>query len=138
MTKISGSCLCGAVNYDGDVEPMFMGNCHCVDCRKSSGSGHLALMAVPAAALSIEGNVSSYAIKADSGATVTHNFCPNCGSQMFNTNTNMEGVTVLIATTLDDPEFYKPRMTVYASRALSWDQPDPATQQFDAMPPANG
>ncbi len=115
-----------------------MGNCHCVDCRKSSASGHMALMAVPEAAISMKGAVSTFELKADSGATVTHNFCPNCGSQMFNKNSGSPGVMVLIASTLDDPEIYKPAVSVYASRALSWDQPDPNTQQFETMPPQGG
>lgn len=135
MTKISGSCLCGGVTYEGDIEPVFMGNCHCTDCRKASASGHMCLMAVPADSVTFKGEISSYALNADSGSQVTHNFCPTCGSQMYNKNTNMEGVTVVVASTLDNPEAYKPQVTVYASRALPWDKPDPDTQQFDEMPP---
>ena len=138
MTKISGSCLCGSVKYEGDIDPVFAANCHCVDCRKVSGSGHLALIAAPEAGISFTGDVKSYELTADSGSAVAHHFCPNCGSQMYNTNSRLPGVKVLVATTLDDPEFYKPGMTVYASRALSWDQPDPSTQQFETMPPGNG
>ena len=138
MTKFSGRCLCGGVTYEGSGEPVFTGKCHCTDCRKASGGGHMALFAVPEGAVKISGETKSYGLKADSGATVTHHFCPNCGVRMFNTNTNMAGLTVLVASTLDDPEFYKPAMTVYASRALSWDQPDAATQKFDEMPPMGG
>ncbi len=138
MAKISGKCLCGSISYQGEAEPVFMGNCHCTECRKSSGSGHMALMAVPEASIEVVGTASSYELKTDSGAAVTHNFCPNCGSQMFNKNSNMPGVTVLVASTLDDPEIYKPATTVYASRALSWDRPDPNTEKFDEMPPMGG
>ncbi len=138
MANISGRCLCGSVSYSGEGEPVFMGNCHCTDCRKSSASGHAALMAVPEAAINMAGPVSTYELTADSGATVTHNFCPKCGSQMFNTNSNIPGITVLVASTLDDPEIYKPAATVYASRALSWDQADPGAEKFDKMPPMGG
>lgn len=135
MAKISGSCLCGAVKYRGETEPKVMVNCHCEDCRKSSAGGHMSLMMVSAADVSFSGPVSSYEIKADSGARVTHNFCPTCGSQMYNTNENMKGMNVLVASTLDDPELFAPQATVYASRALPWDQPNPSTQHFDEMPP---
>lgn len=138
MANLSGKCLCGSVSYKGEGEPVFMGNCHCADCRKSSASGHMSLMAVPSAAIELSGAVSTYELKADAGATVTHNFCPNCGSQMFNTNSGMPGVIVLVASSLDDPEIYKPAVTVYASRALSWDQPDADTKQFEKMPPMGG
>ena len=138
MTKISGNCLCGAVSYEGDGEPIFAGNCHCTDCRKLSASGHMSLMAWPEAGVSIKGDVTAHTVTADSGATVTNHFCPKCGSQIFKTNSNMPGVRVLVAGTLDDPEIYKPAVSVYASRALSWDRPDPATQQFETMPPTGG
>lgn len=135
MTKFSGSCLCGQIKYEGEGEPVFTGNCHCTDCRKASGAGHMSLFAVPENAVKISGEAKGYDLASDSGATVTHHFCPNCGVRVFNSNTNMSGMAVIVATTLDDPEFYKPGMSVYASRALSWDQPNPATQQFDKMPP---
>lgn len=130
--------MCGSVRYAGEGDPVFMGNCHCADCRKSSASGHMALLAVPAAGMDVNGEVSTYEMSADSGATVTHNFCPNCGSPMFNTNSTMPGVIVFVASSLDDPEIYKPAVTVYASRALSWDQPDAYTKQFEKMPPMGG
>ena len=135
MTKFSGKCLCGNINYHGDGEPMFAGNCHCTDCCKASGAGHMSLFAVPESAVEISGEIKGYDIEADSGATVTHHFCPNCGVRIFNASTNMPGVKVIVASTLDDPEFYKPALSVYASRALSWDQPNPAAPAFDTMPP---
>ena len=135
MANISGSCLCGGVKYQGEAEPVVMVNCHCADCRKVSASGHMSLMMVPSATVSFSGAVSTYELKADSGSRVTHNFCPTCGSQMYNTNEKLEGMTVLVASTLDDPELFDPQMTVYASRALSWDQPAADTRQFDEMPP---
>jgi hypothetical protein len=40
VSKFSGSCLCGAVRYEiqGDVRSFY--HCHCLRCRKSSGTGH--------------------------------------------------------------------------------------------------
>jgi len=139
MTKISGSCLCGAVTYEGDVEPVFMGDCHCLDCRKSSGSGHFALILAPVAAINVKGEVKKYDLIGDSGATVTRHFCPTCGTQIYNTNTNpaMQGMMTLIATTLDDPEYYAPQMAVYAKRALSWDQPQAGIPHFAELPPVS-
>ena len=34
----TGSCLCGAVRYTVQGEPVHVGRCHCTDCRKESGS----------------------------------------------------------------------------------------------------
>ena len=42
-----GGCLCGAVRYTCNAEPVFAGHCHCVDCRRSSGTGHSGLDPFP-------------------------------------------------------------------------------------------
>lgn len=135
MQKISGRCLCGAVSYEGEIAPVFAGNCHCTDCRKLSGNGHLALIAVPEAQINFSGSLKTHSVCADSGAEVSNHFCPNCGSQVYKTGTNTKGLSVLIASTLDDPELYQPEVSVYASRAVSWDLPNKDTQHFDEMPP---
>ncbi len=98
----------------------------------------MSLMAVPAADVKITGNITGYDIKADSGATVTHHFCPICGSQMYNKNTGMDGLTVIIASTLDDPEIFTPQMSVFTKRAVSWDKPVDGVPQFPEMPPMDG
>lgn len=36
---LTGGCLCGAVRYQVEGEPLYAGFCYCVDCRKASGAG---------------------------------------------------------------------------------------------------
>ena len=36
---ITGSCLCGAVKYEINGDPVFAGLCHCKDCQKYTGTG---------------------------------------------------------------------------------------------------
>jgi hypothetical protein len=35
---IQGGCLCGAVRYEAIGQPFNVTNCHCMDCRRSSGA----------------------------------------------------------------------------------------------------
>ena len=37
--KIDGSCLCGRVTYEADIDPAKISICHCTDCQINSGSG---------------------------------------------------------------------------------------------------
>lgn len=37
-TQRAGGCLCGAVRFNATGEPLRSGVCHCLDCRKTSGS----------------------------------------------------------------------------------------------------
>ena len=50
---LTGGCLCGAVRYKVSGDLIFSGRCYCDDCRKTSGTGHNAVFAVPEQAVSI-------------------------------------------------------------------------------------
>ena len=119
MAKMSATRLCGRVRCDG--EGAALANC-CAGRSKASASGRMSLMTVPAAGATFSGPISTVDIEAVSGSEAMHNFCPACGSHMYNRRENMEGMTAIAASTLDDPERFTPNMTVYASRALSWRQ----------------
>src|SRR5262245_54738217 len=41
--RITGRCLCGAVTYSINAQPLGMGQCHCKDCQRASGTGHMSL-----------------------------------------------------------------------------------------------
>jgi hypothetical protein len=135
MAGFSGGCLCGAVRYESSADPAMMGHCHCVDCRKSSGTGHGSHLVVPAAAVRVSGEVSAYERAADSGNMVTRSFCPVCGSAVYSTNAAMPGAIFIRASSLDDPEVFKPQVVVYASRAPSWGGIGGGLPTFDLMPP---
>lgn len=130
-SEFSGGCLCGAIRFTSSAAPQLVGHCHCVDCRKSSGTGHSTHLVLPE---SVTGCVSAYEKKADSGNLVSRGFCGTCGSPVLSTNSAMPGMIFLRASALDDPEVAKPQMIVYASRAASWDKMDPVLASFATMP----
>lgn len=131
----SGGCLCGAVHYESTGEPAIAGHCYCEDCRRTSGTGHSSVLAVPKDTFRVNGETRAYRKDADSGNTVTRNFCPNCGSLIFASNSGFPDMSFLKAGTLDDPEIFKPQFIVFASRAASWDGLDDTLTAFAEMPP---
>ena len=135
MTGFKGGCLCSAVRYESEGDPVMAGHCQCVDCRKSSGSGHCTHVAVVDQGFSISGAVKLYDRSADSGNIVSRAFCPECGSALFSRNTGIPGMVFVRASSLDDPEIIRPAMVVYASRAVSWDHIGGDLPTFATMPP---
>lgn len=131
---ISGGCLCGAVRFVSRSPIQLAGHCHCTDCRRSSGTGHCTHAMVPDDALTLTGRVTYYESVADSGNHVSRGFCGTCGSPLLSRNSAMPGMAFLRASALDDPEIVRPQMTVYASRAPSWDKADPTLPAFATMP----
>ena len=134
MVGFEGGCLCAAVRYQSGAEPMVTGHCHCIDCRKSSGSGHCSHLGVPKQAVTITGEVTVYERPADSGAVGGRAFCPTCGAPVYSTNANMPDMLFIRASSLDDPEVFKPQVVVYASRAPVWDHMDPNLPSHAEIP----
>ena len=132
---MKGSCLCGMLTFEVQGEPLFQGFCQCLDCRKAS-SGHSAVIAVPSNALKMTGEARRFGKQGDSGQSIYRNFCPTCGSMMFDTADVMPGVTMLNAALLDDPAVFKPQSVVFARSALSWDHIDPSLPRFETLPPS--
>ena len=132
---ITGRCLCGAVSYEANAEQVIGGHCHCVDCQKSSGTGHSSHMGVPAVAVSINGETSVYAAPTDAGNTVSRHFCPTCGLPIYSTNSSMVDLLFLRASSLDDLEAFQPGVVVYTKSRPSWDHVGQGLPEFDGMPP---
>ena len=82
--KIDGTCHCGFISYEAEVDPGDTTICHCADCQTLSGSPFRA--SVPARHEEfrlLSGTLAVYVKTADSGAKRVQNFCPKCGSPIY-------------------------------------------------------
>ena len=57
---IAGRCLCGAVTYETDAEPISVTYCHCDDCRRTTGSAYNVGVRVPTSPLRVNGQIKSF------------------------------------------------------------------------------
>lgn len=130
---ITGSCLCGVVTYRVEAAPLVVGDCYCLDCRKSSGTAYCTHAGVPDAALALTGTLSTYTSAADSGNSVRRAFCPSCGSAILSTNSGMPGMTFIRVSSMADPDLAPPQMTVYAKRAPAWARIDRDKPVYEGM-----
>jgi len=130
----TGQCLCGGVKYTITSEPVNMGQCHCDDCRRSTGTGHGSLAFFMREDVQIEGETTSYASKTDSGSTVTRFFCPTCGSAIFAEGSNSKNSIGIPVGTVDDSSWFKPEFIVYNKRKPRWDFMDESVPTFEEMP----
>ncbi|MEX3016739.1 GFA family protein [Gymnodinialimonas hymeniacidonis] len=78
MANITGSCLCGAIEFQisGPLRPVIA--CHCTQCRKTSGH-HVAATSAARDEISMSGEPVWYA----SSHTAKRGFCGACGSNLF-------------------------------------------------------
>ena len=134
MPEMTGGCLCGQVRYSANAEPMFAGVCHCKDCQKETGTAFNTVVAVPQAALSIQGGAKTYTQKGDSGQDVVRRLCPNCGSTITSEPAAMPGASILRVGTLDDNSWVMPTMEIYCDSKQSWVELGGGLQSFPKMP----
>jgi hypothetical protein len=134
MANIQGGCLCGAVRYSGDAEPVFVAVCHCRDRQKHTGSAFAFLIEIPKSAVEFQGVLKTFTSLADSGRPILRLFCPECGSSIAEEPTVQPGLIIINGGTLDDPSSIRPPVEIYHDRALAWVQLGDM-QRFAEMPP---
>ena len=131
----TGRCLCGAVTYSIKTAPARMAQCHCKDCQRASGTGHMSLAFFPEDDVVIEGDFAEYEMTADSGNTNIRAFCPRCGSRLFGRNSGRPGVRAVAVGTADDNSWFSPNAVIYCERRADWDITSNEVPNFDGMPP---
>ena len=129
----TGGCLCGAVRYTVTGAPLTSGICHCRNCQKQAGSAWSMLIGVPATALVVEGQVSTYVDSGDSGGTVRRQFCGTCGSPLFSHAEALPGMVFIKAGTLDDTSDFAPAAQYYMKSKQAWVDLG-AVPGFDTVP----
>lgn len=122
MPKFSGGCLCGAVRYECNAEPLGMAICHCTHCQKVSGSAFSVNIVVPAPSVAWQGQSASYADTGESGKPLSRKFCRNCGSSLATETEALPGAIVIKAGTLDDKSWLKPNYHIWTRSAQPWVQ----------------
>ena len=136
MTVMTGGCLCGAVRYSCDAEPVMTGVCHCRDCQRQSGSAYSIFIGVPASRLRFEsGTLSCYETRGASGQEVQRSFCGRCGSPIKSDVRSMPDLAFIKAGTLDDVSALQPQMHLWCGSAQTWVSFDDTVPQFPGNPP---
>jgi len=120
MTHYAGGCLCGAVRYSIDAEPIRQLLCNCVACQKHTGTAFVSGLAVPSEAVSITGTMSTFTMPGgQSGEAMHRRFCTKCGSPIL-IEKDGTGRKLIMAGTLDDKSQFKPTISLFCEQAPSW------------------
>lgn len=119
---LTGRCLCGAVTYTVDAEPVVQAACHCTDCQRQTGNPFSVIVAVPSAAFSVEGDslASFKTTGEDHGGETERNFCATCGAPVFSVSPVLPEMTFVKAGSLDDASWIEPTVEAWTSSAQPW------------------
>ena len=129
MPRMKGGCLCGAVRYEAEAEPIFVRACHCKECQRFTGSAFVTAVAVPREAIRITGNMRTYTQPGGtSGLPLHRRFCPVCGSPVV-VQVDGSARMVIMAGTLDDTAIFRPTANIFCEEAQSWVPMSPDMEQ---------
>ena len=121
MTVRSASCRCGQLRATVTGEPVRVSVCHCLDCKKRSGSAFAAQARWPSEQVQVQGQSQTWTHLADSGNKITHHFCPECGSTVhFRIEGKFEGLIAIPLGAFNDPYSLEPRFSVWEKRKHDW------------------
>lgn len=113
--RYEGGCLCGAVRYSTDADPINERACHCRLCQRAIGASFNARILFHMADVAVEGPVRTY----HSSASLERGFCPECGTTIFSRRQSM-GVLGISAGSLDDPSLFRPSEHIWTSSKQPW------------------
>jgi hypothetical protein len=85
--KIDGTCHCGAIAYEAEINPQEVYLCHCTDCQTLTGTTFRTVVQAEKDSFRIlKGQPKIYVKTAESGNKREQAFCGNCGTPIYATS----------------------------------------------------
>jgi len=114
---LTGKCFCGAVLYTVADEFLYAMNCHCSNCRRTTGSAFKPFAGIEREKLQITQGAGSLLIYGDEHGNDTH--CKTCGSLLFSVVSDGARVHVAMGTLVDAPTV-RPSKHIFVGSKVPW------------------
>ena len=130
-TRHAGGCLCGALRYEFEAPPKWVGYCHCQSCRRNTGAPVAAFVGL------LRGKfryVKGTPVRFESSPQTWRSFCGQCGSPITYESSRWADEVHVNMGTLDAPGDFAPTFHVHVAERVSW------FETADSLPryPASG
>jgi hypothetical protein len=120
MVTRRAECSCGQLSATCTGEPAGVSICHCLACKRRTGSAFSFNARWPEENVTFEGNASHFIRTGDEGGKADHRFCAVCGVTVYWTMDAMPGVVAIAAGAFADMTLPPPGRSVYHERAYPW------------------
>ncbi len=119
--KVDGSCHCGSVTFDAEIDPNQVVICHCSDCQTfSSAPYRVSVFGVLSENFELHGVPKIYTKIGGSGKEVQIAFCTNCGTALYSTKNNIDGPFNLRVGAIKQRAELPPKMQGFCGSGLPW------------------
>jgi hypothetical protein len=125
---LSGKCECGAVRYEVADAFRYAANCHCSNCRASTGSAFKPFAGIERDRLEITQGLDTLLIWGDDDAN--HTRCGICGSLLYSVVRDGAWVHVAMGSLADEPSI-RPTEHIFVGSKAPWFEITDDLQQND-------
>jgi hypothetical protein len=129
----AGRCYCGAVEYSVADAFLYAANCHCSNCRRTTGSAFKPFAGIERSKLAITKGADALMIFGGPDANNTH--CGKCGSLLFSVVRDGAFVHVAMGTLVDDSSIRTTHHIFVGSKA-PWRRITDGLPQYEGHVPA--
>jgi hypothetical protein len=114
---LKGGCFCGQIRYETTGTPCHETNCHCANCRRTTGAPSVAWFSVPRAQFRFTLGKPTRFRSTPRG---TRSFCSQCGTQLSFETEDLPAEIDVTTGSLDDPNEVPPQDQTWTRSKLSW------------------
>ena len=130
---LAGRCYCGAVSYRVEDAFLYASNCHCSNCRRTTGSAFKPFAGIELEKLELTGGRDSLLVVGDDDLNDTH--CAGCGSLLFSVVRDGAYVHVALGSLVDAPGL-RPTKHIFVGSKAPWFEITDDLPRHDGLPPA--
>ena len=118
----AATCHCGQLRVATTGEPFVVSVCHCLACQRRTGSAFGMQAGFRAEQVEVIGRYSGFSRISDEADRREHvfHFCPDCGSQVFQSEPDEPDLVVVSVGSFADPSFPPPTESGYDDRRHPW------------------
>lgn len=114
---LTGGCLCGTVRYRVADAFRYALNCHCSDCRRTTGAAFKPFAGIERTQLEIEAGEDALLLYG--GATGHDAHCGRCGSLLYSIVRDGVWAHVTLGTLIDSPSI-RPSAHIFVGSKAPW------------------
>ena len=114
---LSGKCECGLVRYRVPDAFVYAGNCHCSNCRASTGSAFKPFAGIERDKLEVTEGADTLLVWGDDDGN--HTRCGVCGSLLYSVVRDGAYVHVAMGSLADDPTI-RPTGHIFVGSKAPW------------------
>ena len=114
---LAGECFCRAVRYVVADAFEYAFNCHCSNCRRTTGSAFKPFAGIARDKFSLTKGADNLMIYGEENGNDTH--CKTCGSLLYSVVRDGAYVHVAMGTLIDDPSI-RPTAHIFVGSKAPW------------------